>query len=576
MFYNFKLLRKFFSLLNIPNWKLLIFLIFFIFVSLIDIINLSLIAPFIVTLIDPAKLDNFIIVSYLEQFNIENKLLFFGYSIIIIFFIKTILTILVRWLIKRFALSIEKKLQLDLITSYLNIDYESFIKKKSSEIYRNIKDLSLNSAAAIDMTLRVLSETIILLAILIFLSTVSFKSLLFLMLITLLVFLIYQVFLKPLNIELGSQRVEAIKNQYKYIEAGIKGYKEIKTINKENFIIRNLDKFNNFLFKINLKSSLITDTPRYVLELFILSAAIIILLNAKIGLNNFSDIIPSIGIFLFAGARILPGSSAIIVGMNVIHNNIRAIDTVYNELKNLKYNNKEIKLTNNLKDPFIKISLDKCSFAFKNNKKKILDKIDFFINSKDCVGITGESGSGKTTLAELVLGLLKPLEGEIKYNNISTKDLSKNLLGKAAYITQEPVILDDSIMTNVALSKNDKDINKEKLMQSLKNANLLKFINTLPKGIYTEIGGETGIRLSGGQNRRMALARAFYHGDEIIILDEATSSLDVENENKILEQIKSLRGKMTFIIISHQKNTLKYCNKVYEVINNKVILKNVQ
>ena len=74
----------------------------------------------------------------------------------------------------------------------------------------------------------------------------------------------------------------------------------------------------------------------------------------------------------------------------------------------------------------------------------------------------------------------------------------------------------------------------------------------------------------------MALARAFYHGDEIIILDEATSSLDVENENKILEQIKSLRGKMTFIIISHQKNTLKYCNKVYEVINNKVILKNVQ
>ena len=185
MFYNFKLLRKFFSLLNIPNWKLLIFLIFFIFVSLIDIINLSLIAPFIVTLIDPAKLDSFIIVSYLEQFNIENKLLFFGYSIIIIFFIKTILTILVRWLIKRFALSIEKKLQLDLITSYLNIDYESFIKRKSSEIYRNIKDLSLNSAAAIDMTLRVLSETIILLAILIFLSTVSFKSLLFLMLITL-------------------------------------------------------------------------------------------------------------------------------------------------------------------------------------------------------------------------------------------------------------------------------------------------------------------------------------------------------------------------------------------------------
>ena len=102
-----------------------------------------------------------------------------------------------------------------------------------------------------------------------------------------------------------------------------------------------------------------------MLELFILSAAIIILLNAKIGLNNFSDIIPSFVYFLASWCKNFTRSSAIIVGMNVIHNNIRAIDTVYNELKNLKYNNKEIKLTNNLKDPFIKISLDKCSFAFK-------------------------------------------------------------------------------------------------------------------------------------------------------------------------------------------------------------------
>ena len=572
MLQNFILLKKFFSILEIKNWKFFTFLIIFIISSLIDILSLGLIAPFILTLINPPELENYKVFSILQKFKIENALYFIGYTIVVIFFIKTFFTIFIRWLIKRFSLRIEKKLQLTLIINYLKMGYEKFSLKNSSEIFRNIKDLPLNSAGCVDMFLRVISEFIILVAILIFLSTVSLKSILFLLAITSLIFFLYQVILKPLNIKLGEQRVEAVRNQYKYIDSGIKGFKEIRIINKENFIVNNLNKFNKMIYKINLKSSLITDTPRYILELFVLFASIVIILNAKSNLSNFSEVIPSIGIFLFAGARILPGSSSIIMGMNTIHNNIKSVETLLQEMEafekvsnNIGHNNRTTQ------ENFESIALKDCTFYFKNNKNIILDSIEFSINSKDCIGIVGESGSGKTTIVELIIGLLKPKSGLITFNKKKTDDISKNLFGKVAYITQDPVIIDDSIKTNIVLDRETDKINYDKLNQSLKNANLYRFINNLPYGIETEIGGKKGIRLSGGQNSRLALARAFYHSKEIIVMDEATSALDIENENLILEQIKYMKGKVTLIMISHHKNALKYCDKIYKIANGKII-----
>jgi len=109
------------------------------------------------------------------------------------------------------------------------------------------------------------------------------------------------------------------------------------------------------------------------------------------------------------------------------------------------------------------------------------------------------------------------------------------------------------------------------LNNSIRKSNLLEFINRLPEKIETRIG-EYGVRLSGGQNKRLALSRAFYHGKEVIIMDEATSSLDIETENLISEEIKNIKGKVTIVIISHSKNILKYCDKIYELKDNKLTL----
>ena len=170
-----------------------------------------------------------------------------------------------------------------------------------------------------------------------------------------------------------------------------------------------------------------------------------------------------------------------------------------------------------------------------------------------------------------MLGLLQPTGGKIFINNELLSDKSYNLSGNIGYLPQEPLVLEDTIKTNIALEQNESKIDNNKIQNSIQKSNLEKVISSLPKGINTLIGAN-GIRLSGGQNKRLALARTFYHGKKFIIMDEATSSLDINAENYIAKEIENIKGKVTIIIISHSKNIMQHCDKIYEVKNKSIFL----
>ena len=139
------------------------------------------------------------------------------------------------------------------------------------------------------------------------------------------------------------------------------------------------------------------------------------------------------------------------------------------------------------------------------------------------------------------------------------------MFGLVGYLPQEPLILEESVRTNITLEKDRSKIDDEMITSSIRRANFENILAQLPKGLETKIG-EDGVRISGGQNKRLALARTFYHGKQFLIIDEATSSLDSAAEDYIAKEIKDLKGKAT-IIISHSRNILKYCDKIYEVKN---------
>ena len=187
------------------------------------------------------------------------------------------------------------------------------------------------------------------------------------------------------------------------------------------------------------------------------------------------------------------------------------------------------------------------------------------INKNESIGIIGESGSGKSTLIDLIMGLLTPNKGSISVDGINIDTDYSQWHSIIGYVPQDIYLLDDTIRKNIALGLNDEKIDENQVKFSLQAAQLDNLINSLPEGLDT-IVGERGVRLSGGQRQRIGIARALYTNPDIIILDEATSSLDFETE-KYNDFYNKVGGIKTLIIVSHRMSTIQDCDKIYEIQN---------
>ena len=208
------------------------------------------------------------------------------------------------------------------------------------------------------------------------------------------------------------------------------------------------------------------------------------------------------------------------------------------------------------------INLSNISFEYDERKKFTLSKVSMTIKKGSFIGIIGETGSGKSTLINLIIGLLKPSEGQIE---VDKSNININLIDwykKIGYVPQSVYLTDDTIKKNIAFGLLEEDIDNNLIKQAVEKASLSKLLSSLPEGLET-IVGEKGIRLSGGQQQRIGIARALYRDPEILVLDEATSSLDQTTEKKIMESINFLKRKKTLIIITHRLSTVKNCDKVF-------------
>jgi len=563
------------KLLNIIDKKYanIFFLVFlFLLGSILELLSLAIIFPYINLIINPEILEKYsYYFSFTENFSYQTFFLFLTILLAILFLIKTIMSILIKWLIISFSQKQLKILQVKLLQTYQNMNYLEFIQRNKSEYVRNLREFSYDCLQGIESMLRILSEGIVLIAISFYLAYINFDAFISLTTLFAITYLIFNVPLKKKLILYGKIKNESRKTIYQNITEAFNGFKELRVLEKENFFRDLIDDAADKVCNNEIKQSLISISPRYIFELLIVFFVIIFTSISIINNENLDILIPTIGVFAVAGLRVLPAGAEIMAQIARVDYVSNAINVTFEDLKKFGQNNsKQDNKKNTVSNFFSSVELKNVGFKYPNSSNYVLKNLNLKIKQNEFIGIVGESGVGKSTFVDIILGLITPQEGEIILND---KDLIKSQndwSGCVAYLPQNDLILDHDLKTNISLIYNQEKQNKNKLNEAIINSNLEKFVNSLSNGLDTKIG-ENGIRLSGGQDKRIALARTFYHNKDVIILDEATSSLDAETETKIVEQIGKLKSKKTVIMISHRINTLKYCDKIYEIKNQNIL-----
>ncbi len=554
-----------------------VLILLFLFSSLLDVIGIGLIAPYISLLLDPKLFLNqeIFINAYIFLFGTElnhiKMISNVGYLLLFVFIIKTIFSIFVNYMILRFCFSIEYQLKSKLISFYQEMSFKSYLSKNSSYFMNNIQIVANKfSIGVLQSIFRVISEAIIIIVILLFLGFNNFEIVIIATSIFILSIFLYDFLFKKKIRKYGEEVNSFQRKIIKNVEEALQGFLEIRILAKEKYFNESLKRNANIHSKFNLKATNLTLIPRYLIELLLIIVIVSVIQFFIFNEQSLVDVIPMLSMFAVASIRVIPSMNRVSSSLTQIRFGKNFVDLLYNDFTQFRKKqgiNKPV--IDSHESTFQSLVLENCNFSY-NKDRLVLRNINIEINKGDFIGIIGDSGSGKTTLVNLLLGLLEPDTGNIFLNKKNITAKYKELSTLVAYLPQDVFLLDDTIAKNIALGQSEHEVDKERIIKSIKQARLDEFISELPLGVETRIG-QRGIQISGGQRQRLSLARAMYYDRSVLILDESTNSLDYNTEVQILNQIYSLKGSKTVIMISHKLDSLGSCNKIFQVKDNTII-----
>ena len=561
--------------------KYLILLLLGMFIAAaIEIVGLGSVPIFIMIIIDIDVLSNkfptFFANDYIKSLSQDYITIFGGIILILIFLLKNVYLSLFLF----FQGKVIKILKIDvtnkLFKIYINAPYSFHIINNPSVLIRNITQSVSGAINTILSTLTVTREILILIVvfILLFLNEpmVSISVFSILILITGL----FMFFTRQTLISRGEQVQFLFEDQMKTMNHTLGSIKETKILNRENYLtnlfMHQVDKIEKHSFF----SYFLSQTPRLFLEFIaVFTVALTTIIFVLINLSN-EQILPTISLLAVCAIRLIPAFNSIVSSISTRRFSKASLKIVSGEMINVpiedKFKNKNLIEEKNYKKYLFKdqIKFENVFFSHENSNAKILQNISLEIRRGQKVGIIGKSGAGKSTLIDLILGLIKPIEGKILIDDSNLEYNLRDWQKQIGYVPQDIYLLDDTIKNNIAFGLNTNDINQERILKSIELSRLKDYVGSLEKKENTVVGN-MGIKISGGQKQRIGIARALYHNPKILILDEATSSLDTINERKIMEEIYNTTRNITLIVVTHRHKSVSSCDKIYLLDNGKII-----
>ncbi len=566
---NFK---KLLFLLSKPDRKRAgLLLVLVIIMALLDMIGVVSIMPFMTVLTNPGIVETNIVLNKAfkisSMFGVETNqqfLFFLGVFVMVMLVISLAFKALTIYLQLKFTSMCQYRISKRFVKAYLYQNYSWFLNRHSADLGKTIlSEVGMVVSKGLSPMISLITQSTIVLTLITMLTIVNTKIAIIIGLtISLSYFLIYK-FVRSILSRIGEGRLKANQLRFTTIIEAFGSIKEIKIGSLEkNFVSRFSDQAKIFA-KYQASGQSISMLPRFFLEAIAFGGMLLVVLYLIKQSSTFTDVLPIIALYAFAGYRLMPAFQLIYSNITSLRLVGPSLDAMYTDLKNLKPINDYHRRQNGLQLNK-ELLLKNINYNYPNSTKTTLKDVSLRIPAYSTVGFVGTTGSGKTTMIDIILGLLEPQQGTIEVDGkVINEENLKVWQSSIGYVPQEIYLADDTVSANIAFGIDLKDIDQDTVERCAKIANVHDFVvNELPLK-YQATLGERGVRLSGGQRQRIGIARALYHNPKVLILDEATSSLDNLTEKTVMDSVHNIGNDITVILIAHRLNTVKKCDMIF-------------
>ncbi|MGI5940569.1 MAG: ABC transporter ATP-binding protein [Thermoleophilia bacterium] len=488
---------------------------------------------------------------------------------IVFFLIRAVAAISIEYIMARVTANSAASLATKLVRGYLSLPYSFHLQRNSSELIRNGHQAVIELVGSVFAPLiRLTAEVVMAIGILILLVLVSPIGTAVAIVVIGGATAILMFFVQPRLRSLGKTAHAMHKDTLASLQQSFGGVRDIKVLGRERFFSEAYGRGHRRLAHMSYLNMTLGQLPRLVIETSLVWFILIYFAYTVARGLEAADTLSVLGLFGYAGLRLQPSLQKIVAGFNSIKYSTARTEDIHQDLRLIEQNCPE-------KEPVKallfrhEIKMEEVSFAYEGADCKALSDVNLTIRRGEQIGICGPTGGGKSTLIDLIIGLLSPSSGRVLVDGRDIAGNTRAWQQNLGVVPQMVFLIDDSLRHNIALGLPDDEIDAAAIEEAVKLAQLEDFIESLPEGLDT-IVGERGVRISGGERQRIAIARALYRRPEVLIFDEGTSALDNATEQGLMDSLTHLRGTHTILLVAHRLSTVRDADRVIFVENGRV------
>jgi len=475
------------------------------------------------------------------------------------------------YFLSRRGAQMSKALLSQLLTKNLLIIQSRTVQETLYALTQGVSTITVGVIGAIVYLVSDISLLMILMAGLFVADTVIALSTLIIF--SLVAFILYRLMKHKVKHIGGKQAVYSIESSQRITEV-IHSYRELVVKDRREYYASQIGDFRLKLADSTAELSFMQNISKYAIEMTVVIGGLLIA-GIQFATQTASHAIAVLAIFLAASTRIAPAVLRIQQGLLQIRGSVAIATPTLSLIESLGkpdsykgYKESDIDFEHNGFEATINVQ--NVSFSYPETSTNVLNKVSFDVAAGSVVAIVGSSGAGKTTLVDIILGILEPIEGKVEISGSAPAAAIKKWPGAIGYVTQDVTIINGSVLENVAMGYEVNEQTEGPAREALAVAQLDLLVDSLAQGIHSQVG-DRGTKFSGGQRQRLGIARAMFTKPLLMVLDEATSSLDGETEAVVSDAIQAMKGKSTILTIAHRLSTVRQADSVIYLSGGKIV-----